>query len=315
MTQRLSDIGWEAFLWGSRRELLPGMDWQVDLFGPEGREVNLRASVPGWEEITWAEQVFLQAAYGFQGDGRIVLTQEDLRDRNVLEALIGGTRREAEDGTAWPEPGRALPGADTRLRLILSEHTGWEWMKAREDTVAWMDPDGSVILTCPEGWGIPGLVEREPGLYCEFGDSGRLCGWQLDWGEQPGWSLDPPMQARDGLRPLGPEWQPETPHEAHGVRQTRYRRQRQALGEIILETDDGNHLLRWRTRYTRATRAQTTHPLGRSDWTLRMLTSQQTGTITIKSDRDGTSEKLGTTQDHDIACLMAHEHVRRHAGR
>ena len=115
MNNKMISIGWEAFITGSQKELLPSMGWKMHWFGQEQRELNLRADVPDWEERTWADQTFLQAAYGFQKDGAIVLTMGDVRKDRVLEALLHGTRRETPQG-AYPEPGWALPGADTRIR-------------------------------------------------------------------------------------------------------------------------------------------------------------------------------------------------------
>ena len=109
MNNTMSSIGWGAFITGSRKELLPSMGWKVDLFGQGQRELNLRAKMPDWEERTWADQTFLQAAYGFQKDGAIVLTLEDVRNGSVLEALLHGTRRETPQG-AYPETRVAAAG-------------------------------------------------------------------------------------------------------------------------------------------------------------------------------------------------------------
>ena len=152
MNNKMISIGWEAFITGSQKELLPSMAWKVDLFGQGQRQLNLRAKVPDWKERTWADQTFLQAAYGFRKDGAIVLTLEDVRKDSILEPLLHGARRETPHG-AYPEPGWPLPGADTRIRMHLKEHTCWEWMNTKNDTVAWMGPDGSIILTCPGGMG------------------------------------------------------------------------------------------------------------------------------------------------------------------
>ena len=138
-------------------------------------------------------------------------------------------------------------------------------MKARDDAVAWMGPDDSIILTCPEGWGIPGLVEREPGLYCEFNENSNLCPWQLDYGQQPGWSVSPPSQPRDGLRPLGNGWEQEFSSTEYGITRTRFRRGGNIMGESVDETDDGQHLLRWSRKHSRKLLTETTNRWGSRD--------------------------------------------------
>ena len=125
--------------------------------------------MPDWKERTWADQTFIQAAYGFRKNGAIVLTMEDVRNDMILQPLLYGTRQETPQG-AYPEPAWALPGADTRIRMHLQEHTRWKWMNPQNDTVAWIGPDGSIILTSPEGWGMPDLAWREPAKYHEFGE-------------------------------------------------------------------------------------------------------------------------------------------------
>ena len=310
MNNKMISIGWEAFITGSQKELLPSMGWKMHWFGQEQRELNLRADVPDWEERTWADQTFLQAAYGFQKDGAIVLTMGDVRKDRVLEALLHGTRRETPQG-AYPEPGWALPGADTRIRMRLKDHTCWEWMNTKNDTVAWMGPDSSILLTCPEGWGIPDLVEQEPAPYYEWGEKGKICAWQLDQGQQPRWATSPPTLPRDGLQPLGEEWQVESVNLYHGITHTQHRR-KGIMGESILETEDGRHLLRWHTKYTRNGSTWKTNPMDEHGRTITIKMSFARDPMAkITSKRDGeTLINLGSSWNRDIAYLMAHDYVR-----
>ena len=134
-------------------------------------------------------------------------------------------------------------------------------MNTKNDTVAWMGPDGSIILTCPEGWGIPSLVEQEPAPYYEFGEKEKICAWQLDQGQQPRWATSPPTLPRDGLQPLGEEWQVDSVTLSHGVTHTKHHRNG-LLGESILETEYGQQLLRWHTKYTRNRSTWKTNPMG-----------------------------------------------------
>ncbi len=315
MNNAMSSIGWEGFITGSRKELLPSMGWKVDLFGQGQRQLNLRAKVLDWKDRTWADQTFLQAAYGFRKDGAIVLTLEDVRKDSILQPLLYGTRRETPQG-AYPEPGWALPGADTRIRMHLQEHTCWKWMNPQNDTVAWIGPDGSIILTSPEGWGMLDLAWREPAKYHEFGERKKICAWQLDQGQQPGWATSPPMLPRDGLQPLGEEWQVDSVTQSHGVTHTKHRR-KGLLGESILETEDEQHLLRWRTKHTRSGSTWKTNPMGDPGWSIT-ITMSFTGNPMAKvtSKRDGeTLINIGSSWNGDIAYLIAHEYVRVKARR
>ena len=309
MNNRMSSIGWETFITGSQKELLPSMGWKINRFGQGQRELNLRARVPDWENRTWADQIFLQAAYGFQKDGAIVLTLEDVRNGSVLEALLHGTRRETPQG-AYPEPGWALPGADTRLRKFLKDHTCWEWMNTQNDTVARMGPDGSIILTCPEGWGIPSLVEQEPAPYYECDEKGKICAWQLDQDQQPRWATSPPTPPRDGPQPLGEEWQVESVTKSHGITYTQHRR-KGLMGDSILETEDGQNLLRWDTKHTRNRSTSKANPMGERGWTITITVSSAKNPMAkTTSNRDGETVKLGSSWNSDIAYVIAHDYVR-----
>ena len=324
MNNKMISIGWEAFITGSQKELLPSMAWKVDLFGQGQRQLNLRAKVPDWKERTWADQTFLQAAYGFRKDGAIVLTLEDVRKDSILEPLLHGARRETPHG-AYPETGWPLPGADTRIRMHLKEHTCWEWMNTKNDTVAWMGPDGSIILTCPEGWGVPvvafalpayRVAEVEATPYYEWGEKGKICAWQLDQGQQPQWATSPPMPPRDGLQPLGKEWQVDSVTLSHGVTHTKHRR-KEPLGESILETEYEQLLLRWHTKYTRNRTTWKTNPMGDPGWSITITISFTRNPMAkVTSKRDGeTLINIGSSWNGNIAYLIAHEYVRVKAQR
>ena len=310
MNNAMSSIGWEGFITGSRKELLPSMGWKVDLFGQGQRQLNLRAKVPDWKDRTWADQTFLQAAYGFRKDGAIVLTLEDVRKDSILQPLLYGTRRETPQG-AYPEPGWALPGADTRIRMHLQEHTRWKWMNPQNDTVAWIGPDGSIILTSPEGWGIPSIEGQEPTSCYGFGEKGKICPWQLDRGQQPRWATSPPTPPRDGLQLLGEEWLVDLVTQSHGVTHTNHRR-KEPLGESILETKYGQQLLRWHTKYTTNQATWKANPMGDPGWSITItmsFTRHPMAKVTSKRDEE-TLINIGSSWNSDIAYLIAHEYVR-----
>lgn len=177
--EKLLDLGWAIL-----KKDGPGPD--------SGRVVTILTRIPHWDRMTWAERIFHRASYGFNEKGELLLKEKSIEDPETMKAILNGKLRGAEPRTLYAEPGWALPGADERLRKILQRHTNWEKDKHRENAVAWLGPDGSIIYTSEQGWGIPGMVELEPTLHYEFGKRRGLCPWQNDLGQQPGWSASPP---------------------------------------------------------------------------------------------------------------------------
>ena len=85
------------------------------------------------------------------------------------------------------------------------------------------------------------------------------------------------------------------------------------MGESILETEDGRHLLRWHTKYTRNGSTWKTNPMGRAraDHHDKNVLRQEIQWQKITSKRDGeTLINLGSSWNRDIAYLMAHDYVR-----
>ena len=104
--------------------------------------------------------------------------------------------------------------------------------------------------------------------------------------------------------------------ESHGITHTRHRR-KELLGETILETEDEQHLLRWRTKHTRSGSTWKANPMGNHGWSIT-ITMSFTGNPMAKvtSKRDGeTLINIGSSWNGDIAYLIAHEYVRVKARR
>ena len=293
---------------------LARMGWKPVRDHSGGRITGLVTSIPNWSGMTWAQRVFHQAAHGFSPRGELFILEHQLEHPDTRRAALAARCVGAgEERFAQPQP---MPGADERLRKLLRDHPGWEWLKCREDSVAWNGPDGSIILTSPEGWGIPGRVERKPALYCEFGKKDRLCPWQEPYGEQPGWSTNPPAPPLDGLRPLGEDWEQEFSDTEYGITHTRYRRARSIMGESVDETDDGRHLLRWSRKHSRKLLTETTHPMGQPGWTITVRNPGiGQGMITAASRRMGKTERIGSALSQELVYPMVHDYVRRTAHR
>ena len=292
---------------------LTRMGWKVVQNHGGGRITSLVTSIPNWKTMTWAQRVFHQAAHGFTQRGELFIPEHQLEHPETRRAVLAARCVGAgEEKFAQPRP---LPGADERLRKLLRDHVDWDWLKCREDSVVWNGPDGSIVLTCPEGWGIPGRIEREPALYCEFGEKDGICPWQEPYGEQPVWSTDPPAKPRDGLRPLGNGWRQEFSSTEYGITHTRYRRE-ELLGETVDETDDGHHLLRWSRKHSRKLLTETTHPMGQPGWTITLRNPGiGQGMVTAASRRRGKTERIGSALSQELVYPMVHDHVRRTAHR
>ena len=152
--KKLLDLGW-----GILKKDGPGPN--------SGRIVTILTHIPHWDRMTWAERIFHRASYEFDEKGELLLKEKSIEDPETMKAILNGKLR-GEPRTPYAEPGWALPRADERLRKILQGHTNWEKDKRQENAVTRLGPDGSIIYTSKQGWGIPGMVELEPALHCEF---------------------------------------------------------------------------------------------------------------------------------------------------
>ena len=171
----LVNRGWTATLRSD-----PGM--------PGGKETALATRIPGWNAMSWAGQMVHRAAYGFDENGELVIGIGQMADPETRLAVEASLAVEAQ-GEGFALPGREMPGSDERLRKILQDRSAREPVKYDDSAVVWMGEDQSVVYTCEQGWGIPGLVEREPAFHCEFSGRGDLHLWQDNYGQQPDWSM------------------------------------------------------------------------------------------------------------------------------
>lgn len=294
---QLREIGWAAS---------PGP-------GP-GRMQNVSTDIPGWGGMTWAERILHRGMYGFDDRGTLFLHDHSLRDPAVRQAVLGAALHE-DQGRRYAIPEGPLPGSDDRLRRLLDNHRNWEPMRARDDSIVWRGGDGSLLLTCPEGWGIPGHTEEGP-IYCEFGEGGSLCPWE-GYGEQPSWSARPDWGAAPGTdgQPgeLASHWKLESVREFHGIREELYRDSRHILGGFITQTSDGNRVIRWHRKETRSRLVYTAHP--EAGWEISMTSRGVTRMVAIASRRNGETERIGSVMNFDVAHVAVHDYVRRESRR
>ena len=283
--------------------------WRITTGPGPGRMLNLVTQIPHWDRMSWAERTFQQARYGFDRQGILFIADHTLRVPQVQQSILNAIRRE-ENGRSHMMPGGTMPGAQDRLRKLLQHHREYEYAVNREKVVAWSGPDGSILLTRPEGWGLPGqtpaLLSLEPGR------EDLICEWDTD-GEQPDWSLPEEDEVRRQPRPDG-HWSIESTQEYHGVREVNFRDNRYALGDPMRKTTDGQHVLEWRRKHTKNSMTLTAHPRTpdcREPWEIRITSRGNSGMVTVNSKRGGMSERVGSVGDFSLAIVIAHKHAAR----
>lgn len=274
--------------------------------GP-GKMLSLSTQIPHWGTMSWAEQTYHQARYGFDPQGTLFLHDHILQGRHdARQAALEATAHEHQ-GRRYAIPGGTIPGSDERLRKLLKDHGERDLMRARENTVLWRGRDGTILMTCPEGWGVPLHVE-DGGAYCEFGERDELhCCWE-GYGEQPGWSAVVPEEP-DTPEGLDHRWELESEREMWGVRQRFYRDPDRIMEPAAIVTDDGQNTLRWDRKHTRKTLTETSHPRAGGDWTLFITSRGIPRMVAVTARRGGGTERVGNVRNFDLAYAAAHEYV------
>ena len=290
---------------------LESMGWSLVRGPGPGKMLSLSTQIPHWGTMSWAERIYHQARYGFDRQGTLFMFDRGLRNREVESALLSAARHERQ-GRAYVIPGGTIPGSDERLRKLLQDHLVRELMKARENSIVWIGHDDSILLTCPEGWGVPGHVETSP-LYCEFSQPEQICCWE-GYGEQPAWSTE--LLEKMGEEPDRPpglqgHWKLEDDRNMWGVRQRIYRDQSHIMGSSIIVTDDGQHRLHWNRKHTKTTLTETADPKHGENWTVTIRSRGIPNMINVTSRRDGKTKRLGSVEDLDVAYAAVHNHVAR----
>ena len=286
---------------------LESIGWSLVRGPGPGKMLSLSTQIPHWGTMSWAERIYHQARYGFDRQGTLFMFDRGRRNREVESALLSAARHERQ-GRAYVIPGGTIPGSDERLRKLLQDHPFREPMRAREDSIVWRGRDQSLLLTCPEGWRVPGHVETNP-LYCEFSRPEQLCCWE-GYGVQPAWSAEIPDEPD---RPAGLEdyWKLEHDLTKYGIRQQVYRDSRYALGNTIVVTSDDRHTLLWKPNSTRTILTHTAGPKPGEDWKIIIPSRGAEKLVTIRSRRKGETERVGSSWTFNTAYVEAHEYVHR----
>ena len=135
---------------------LEALGWQVNFqVNPDTQSesvAGIQTRIPHWQELTQAERLYHQAAYGFDHEGRLQLPADQLTNRAsksshhqaspALEAVLDGR---LQHSTEYPYqyglPGQPLPGWATRLHQLLPP--------AAEYWVGFSYDDSALAGSCP----------------------------------------------------------------------------------------------------------------------------------------------------------------------
>ena len=150
--------------------------------------VSLRSVVRQWKTLTWADQTFYRAKYGFDENGLLEL---DVSGKGTYVRTLGLVLRPQPHGSiVLPENHQS--GSNVRLQRILTESRA-EVINDRYDETALVHvgPDGTVVLTNEYLWGLA-VARDNPDSEL---DQERVCHWEISletWcPTAPWWAIGP----------------------------------------------------------------------------------------------------------------------------
>jgi len=119
-----------------------------------------------WSDLTWAEQTYYLAKYGYTGTGALITDSSK---------MLGQF---------------AVPGSNDRLQRILEDSRENVASHRSSNSLIHTGPDGSIIITNEGGWVLP--RSEQPDIYADL-DEQNLCHWgisQATWvPEAPYWAI------------------------------------------------------------------------------------------------------------------------------
>ncbi len=119
-----------------------------------------------WSDLTWAEQTYYRAKYGYTGSG------VPITDSSKMFGQLG------------------VLGSNDRLQRILEDSRENVASHRSSNSLILIGPDGSIIITNEGGWGLP--CSEQPDIYAEL-DEEYLCHWEISQAtwvpEAPYWAI------------------------------------------------------------------------------------------------------------------------------
>ena len=143
------------------------LDLGYALSARTGDPPEIQTRVENWHDLSWAHRTALRARLGTDANGQLTITDDQLADPKVQDAL----RRSTGQPGGEPLTKGSLPGVDDRLKAILDE----ERCKLREvdyDAAGLHHegPDASLLYTSENFWGPlnPGYPEIQEPDYADW---------------------------------------------------------------------------------------------------------------------------------------------------
>ena len=119
-----------------------------------------------WGNLTWAEQTYYRAKYGYTGTGVPITYSSNVLGQLPVLGSNDRLQRILEDSRV---------NVDSRRNINALIHTG---------------PDDSVVITNESGWGLP--HPEQSGIYMEL-DERYMCHWEISQAtwvpEAPYWAI------------------------------------------------------------------------------------------------------------------------------
>lgn len=155
--------------------------------------VGIRSVIRHWQSMTWAEQTFYTAKYGFNENGVLDIAIQAQIPTIGWAGFIYSPRQ--NDPIVLPKDSQ--PGSNDRLLAIVSRsRVAVANSRYDDDGLAHIGPDGTAILTNEYLWGLP---DSRDDSYA-YVDERHRCFWEVSaatWcPDAPWWALGPHAEDR-----------------------------------------------------------------------------------------------------------------------
>lgn len=137
--------------------------------------IAIRSVIRQWDELTWAEQTYYRAKYGFDERGVLDISLPLVKTAPGPRTGCFYPNTNANPGK-FPTPDVSMQGSDNRLKAILEKSRIAVHRNRYDDSaLTHVGPDNTLILTNAAGWGPP---LTEPYGYAELDDE-YTCHWGI----------------------------------------------------------------------------------------------------------------------------------------